>query len=243
MDRLTPQRLTELLKEVDHKGMFQKHKAGFGRTPSIRPVVDRTTTQITVRLSSKLRTLPEEAVRETFENVMARIYDPDLPRFGPRAVSHMQSEAFIKDVHRQLMTTQRFKTCEGVPANRLGGSVRRVRKLLPDPSVQLSMSYLDMGWRQEAFSLADEFIASTDALAQCIRVDARLSLEEMPTILLDYVVFRELVVLCTFDHRYGRVDTDRYEELAGRFPDGDTLSRLCEELGWAFTVPVEGEGA
>ena len=177
MDRLTPQRLTELLKEVDHKGMFQKHKAGFGRTPSIRPVVDRTTTQITVRLSSKLRTLPEEAIRETFENVLARIYDPDLPRFGPRAVSFMQSEAFIKDVHRQLVMTQRFKSAD-IPAGRLGASTKRVRRLLPDPGIQLAMSYLDMGWRQEAFSLAEEFIASTDALAQCIRVDARLAVDE-----------------------------------------------------------------
>ena len=240
MDRLTPQRLTELLKEVDHKGMFQKHKAGFGRTPSIRPVVDRTTTQITVRLSSKLRTLPEEAIRETFENVLARIYDPDLPRFGPRAVSFMQSEAFIKDVHRQLVMTQRFKSAD-IPAGRLGASTKRVRRLLPDPGIQLAMSYLDMGWRQEVFSLAEEFIASTDALAQCIRVDARLAVDEMPTVLLDYVVFRELAVLCAFDYRFGRVDVDRYEELASRFPDGDTMSRLCEELGWTFTVPIGGE--
>lgn len=241
MADVTPARAGELLAEADRRGMFQKHRVSFGATPSIRPVVDRTAVNISVKLSDRLRGMPEDALKETLQNVISRIYDPDLPRFGRRAVSYMQSEAFVHEMCRRARKEDRFALNRRAPQERLDRSLKRILKMLPDPFLQIRIAYLDLGWRRGTSSLKEDYIASTDSLGQCIRVDSRLAPEEMPTVLLDYVVFREVCALCAFDHTYGRVDVSRYEELAGRFPDGTMMSGLCMELGWAFTVPLETE--
>lgn len=235
------QRISALLREADRKGLFLKHRAQFASLSSIRPTVTRSPAQIVVKVSKRLKDMPDEAMREMFEQVLKRIDDPDLPRFGPRGVAYLQSERFVKVARRDLNKDPRFVSEQYTPRTTLTASVKRVAKMLPDPALQIHMAHLDIRWRKLAFSLDDEYIASTDPLAQVIKVDSRLARRGMPTALLDYVVYRELCVLCSYDYPYGRVDPDLYARLAERFPDHERMEAVCRDMRWAFTIPLEGE--
>lgn len=229
--------LSPILANADARGMYLEHTAYFGDTPSLRPVVERSPQRIKVRLSRRLYGMPPEAIRETFENVYKRIEDPSLPRFGPLGTEYIQSERCIK-FNRKLMTSVRFRVKEDRPRRPLLVAATKARRMLSDPICAFNLRMLDIDWRQEAFSLDEEFIASTDPLMQAIRVDARLSQTGIPQSLIDYVVFREMAMICAFDFGYASVNREFYEQLVSRYPRAERMEQICEKLRWEFTVPV-----
>lgn len=235
------QRLSKMLEVADPlTRKFQEHESYFTETPSIRPVVKVSPMGVEVLMSKKLMNMPDEALIETFDQVYARMDNPNLPRFGPKAVAYLQSDGFI-DTLRKGLTKKRFISDPSYVAYRFVKVLDRLAPLMPEAGLVYNIRRLDIKWRLGPGPLDSEYIASTDPLMQVIRIDARLAHLDIPRVLLDYVVFREVLAVAAYDHAFGRVDLDLYSRVHNRFPDADRMSSLCMELGWPFTIPLECE--
>lgn len=235
------QKLSKMLETADPlTRKFQNHSAYFTDTPSIRPVVKVSPQGLDVMLSLRLSNMPDTVLMETFDQVYARMDNPNLPRFGPKGVAYLQSDDFI-DLLRRGVQKKRFLADPSYNAFRFSRVKDRLMPLIPEAGLLYNIRKLDMKWRLGQGSLDAEYIASTDPLMQIIRIDTRLAHTDMPRSLLDYVCFREILAVATYDHAFGRVDMDLYNEVHRRFPDADRMSKLCTELGWPFTIPLEGE--
>lgn len=234
-------KLSRMLETADPVSkLHQSHVAYFAETPSIRPVVEVSPSGIVVKLSKRLKDMPDAALMETFDMIYARIDNPNMPRFGPKAASYLQSDAFIESLRKSTIR-QKYPVDSSINSSILGHSKERVMKMIPEAGLTYNARKIDIKWRPGAPLLDSEYIASTNPLMQVIRIDARLSAEKMPIVIQDYVCFREVLAVASYDHEYARVDTDVYEKVHRRFPDHDRLASLCMELGWRFTIPLEGE--
>lgn len=230
------QRLSVLLDGCDTDRRFDTHIAYFYDTPSIRPVVQRNPTKIEIRISKRFANAPDDVLRDIMLHVLRRLDSENTVRFGRTTVNYLTSDGFIDSERKRGVT--RVLGATAIKAKELKQSRDRVMALLPEPTFGLRTRRLDIRWRKATPSLRDDYIASTDPLVQAVFIDGRLRDEDMPKTLLDYVVFREILVLCAFDMSMGRVDMDVYRDLHTRFPDCGRMARLCDELSWEFTVPL-----
>ena len=227
---------SHLLESADIENRFRNHIARFGDTPGIRCTVYRSPDGITVTISNRLLDMPEEALRETMRCVLLRLDDPSLPRFGPVAVKWLDSDAALRSMRGRGYVSALYPldTDSYIPMARyfnyrhrdyLGSRAYRIR-------------HLKLLWRMAAEDLRTEPIASTDPLIQTVCVDERLRAADMPMVLVRYIVWREVCVICAFDFASGSVDRDELWSLMLRYPDAGRMEKLCRELGWECSVPV-----